>query len=128
MSMLTALAELADRRPRAIVGAAVVAAIVAAFFGASTPSRLTSSDDDFQDSRSESFRTLAVLSRATDVLPGPSLIVVGSPREAASAAARLRSAPQVALVRGQAAVSRDRRLVLVAAWFRSDRSPRLDAL
>jgi RND superfamily putative drug exporter len=128
MSMLTALADLADRRPRAIVGAAVVAAIVAAFFGASTPSRLTSSDDDFQDRRSESFRTLAVLSRATDVLPGPSLIVVGSPREAATAAARLRSAPQVALVRGQAAVSRDRRLVLVAAWFRSDRSPRLDAL
>jgi len=119
MSMLVALANLAHRRPRAIVGAAVLVAVAAAFFGASTPSRLQSSANDFQDQSSESFRTLQLLSRATGVLPGPSLIVVAPPRQAAVAAARLSSQPYVALVRPKAAVSRDGRLVLVTAWFKS---------
>jgi hypothetical protein len=78
MSMLVALANLAYRRPRAILGAALLIAVVAAAFGASTPSRLRSSDNDFQDSSSQSFRTLQLLSRATGVLPGPSLVVVAT--------------------------------------------------
>ena len=119
MSMLVALANLAYRRPRAILGAALLIAVVAAAFGASTPSRLRSSDNDFQDSSSQSFRTLQMLSRATGVLPGPSLVVVGTPRQAAVAAARLKAQPYVALVRPRAAVSRDGRLVLVTAWFKS---------
>ncbi len=119
MPMLAALADLSHRRPRAIVAAAVVAAVAAAAFGASTPSRLKSSDNDFQDASSESFRTLQLLSRATGVLPGPSLIVVATPRQAVVAAARLKAQPYVALVRPRAAVSRDGKLVLVTAWFKS---------
>jgi uncharacterized membrane protein YdfJ with MMPL/SSD domain len=119
MPMLAALANLSDRRPRAIVGGAVFVLVVAAAFGASTPSRLQSSDNDFQDRSSESFRTLQLLSHASGVLPGPSLLVVGTPGQAAVAARRLRAQPFVALVRPRAAVSRDRRLVLVAAWFKS---------
>jgi RND superfamily putative drug exporter len=117
--MLVALAHLAHRRPRAIVGAAVLVAVAAALFGASTPSRLQSSDSDFQDRSTESFRTLQLLSRATGVLPGPSLIVLAPPRQAAVAAARLKAQPYVALVKPRAAVSRDRKLVLVTAWFKS---------
>src|SRR4051794_3649891 len=117
--MLTALADLAYRRPRAIVTIALVAALAAAYFGASTPTRLESSDNDFQNGGSQSFRTLELLSRATHVLPGPSLLVVAPPREAAVAAARLRRTPSAARVAPRAAVSRDGKLVLVAGWFRS---------
>jgi uncharacterized membrane protein YdfJ with MMPL/SSD domain len=119
MPMLAALADLAYRRPRAVVAVAVLAVIAAAAFGVSTPSRLQSSDNDFQDGGSESFRTLQLLSRETGVLPGPSLVVVATPRDAAVAAARLRAQPYVAVVRPRAAVSRDGRLVLVTAWFKS---------
>jgi uncharacterized membrane protein YdfJ with MMPL/SSD domain len=119
MSMLGALADLAYRRPRAIAASAVALALVGAAFGGSTPSRLQSSDSDFQDRGSESFRTLQLLSRASGVLPGPSLIVIAPPRQAAIAAARLREQPYVAIVRPRAAVSRDGRLVLVTAWFES---------
>jgi uncharacterized membrane protein YdfJ with MMPL/SSD domain len=119
MPMLAALANLAHRRPRTLVGAALVAVVVAAAFGASTPSRLQSSDNDFQDASSESFRTLQLLSRATGVLPGPSLVVVATPRQAGAAAARLKAQPFVARVQPRAAASRDGRLVLVAAWFKS---------
>ena len=55
--MLVALADLAYRRPRALLATAFGIAVVAAVFGASTPSRLSSSDDDFQDRSTESFRT-----------------------------------------------------------------------
>src|SRR6478672_5733350 len=117
--MFAALAHLASRRPRALLGAAAVVAVAAALFGASTPSRLQSSDTDFQDRSTQSFRTLQLLSRATGVLPGPSLVVIGSPRQAAVAAARLRAEPYIALVRPRTAVSRDGKLVLVTAWFKS---------
>ncbi|NUR75592.1 MAG: MMPL family transporter [Thermoleophilia bacterium] len=119
MPMLAALADLAHRRSRAIAVGALAIALAAAWFGASTPSRLESSDNDFQDSSSESFRTLDLLSRATHVLPGPSLVVVAPPREARAAAAQLRRDPAVARLQAPAAVSRDGRLVLVAAWFRT---------
>ena len=119
MWMLGALANLAHRRPRAILGGALLVAIAAALFGASTPSRLHSSDTDFQDTGTESFRTLRLLSRASGVLPGPSLIVIAPPRQAAVAAARLQARPYVAIVRPRAAVSRDGKLVLVTALFKS---------
>jgi RND superfamily putative drug exporter len=119
MPMLAALANLAFRRPRALVGAAVLVLVAAATFGASTPSRLQSSDNDFQDRSSESFRTLQLLSRASGVLPGPSLVVVATPGQAAVAAARLKKQPYVARVQPRAAVSRNGRLVLVTAWFKS---------
>jgi len=117
--MLAALADLVYRRPRAIATAALALGIVAAVLGASTPSHLTSSDNDFQDSGTESFRTLDLLSRASGVEPGPSVIVVGSPSAAARAAALLRREPGIVRVQPRAAVSRDRRHVLVAAWFDS---------
>ncbi|MFL5952949.1 MAG: MMPL family transporter [Gaiellaceae bacterium] len=118
--MLVALADAVYRRPRAIAGAALVLGVVAALVGASTPSRLASSDNDFQDSGTESFRTLDVLSRASGVLPGPSLVVVATPRQAARAVAMLRRDPAIARVDPRAALSRDGRLVLVTASFDSN--------
>ena len=115
--MLAALADLLYARRRSVVGAALAVGIVAALLGASTPSRLTSSDNDFQDSSTQSFRTFDLLARASGVQPGPSLIVVGSPGEAARAAALLRREPAIARVDPRAAVSGDARHVLVAAWF-----------
>jgi RND superfamily putative drug exporter len=115
--MLAALADLVHRRPRAIVAAALALGVAAAIFGASTPSRLTSSDNDFQDSSTQSFRTFDELSRASGVMPGPSLIVVATPRQAAQDVALLRREPAIARIDPRAAVSRDGRHVLVAAWF-----------
>ena len=58
--------------------------------------------------RSESFRTLQLLSRATGVLPGPSLLVVATPSQAVAAAARLRTQSVVAASQPRAAVSTGR--------------------
>ena len=97
--MLRHLAELAYRRPRALLGAAVVVLIVAASFGISTPKHLSSSDNDFQDKRSESYRVEQLVTRATGVVPGPAIsTVVTSEAEARTAADRLRADPAVALV------------------------------
>jgi len=120
--MLVALADLAYRRPRALLATAFGIAVVAAVFGASTPSRLSSSDDDFQDRSTESFRTFDELSRTGGVVPGPSLIVVATPRQALRAAAILRHTPGIANVDPVAARARDRRHVLVAATF-TERGP-----
>ena len=120
--MLVALADLAYRRPRAVIAAALGIAIVAALFGASTPSRLTSSDDDFQDRGTESFRTFDRLSRASGEVPGPSLIDIATPAQATRAAAILRRTPGIARTDPRAAVSLDRKRLLVAATF-DDRGP-----
>ena len=122
--MLSALANLSYRRARTIVAIAAGLAIAAALFGASTPKRLTSSDNDFQDRSSQSFRTLAELSRASGVVPGPSILVVGSPSDARVATARLRQEPTIALVAPRAAVGAGGRLVLVAAWFKTTATTR----
>ena len=57
-----------------------------AFFGASTPRRLESSDNDFQNGGSESFRTLDLLRahghRATQIgqiVPGEGAVRLGPP-------------------------------------------------
>jgi len=81
--VLSRLARLAARRPRAILGGAFVAFVVAAAFGLSAPKHLTASDDDYQDKRSESFRTFQLIAQRTGVEPGPSIVVVGHAREAA---------------------------------------------
>jgi uncharacterized membrane protein YdfJ with MMPL/SSD domain len=122
--VLSALANLAQRRPRAILITAACLAVAAALFGASTPRRLTSSDNDFQDASSQSFRTLDLLSRASGVVPGPSILVVGTPSEARVAAARLRREPTIALVEPHVATGRGGRLVLVAAWFKTTATTR----
>ena len=114
-----ALADLAARRPRAILAVAVALAIVAAFFGWSAASHLSSSDNDFQDPSSESFRTLQLLSSSAGVVPGPSVLVVATPAQAAVAASRLRREPSIAVVQPRAAVSPDGRFVLVTASFRA---------
>ena len=90
---------------------------VAAFFGTSAARHLSSSDNDFQDPSSESFRTLQLLSSSAGVVPGPSVLVVGTPAQAAVAAARLRREPSIAVVQPRAAVSPDGRFVLVTASF-----------
>jgi putative drug exporter of the RND superfamily len=115
--MFRALADLTARRPRAILAVAFVVGVAAAFFGASAARHLSSSDDDFQDRSSESFRTLQLLSRSAGTVPGPSVLVVAPPAQAAVAAARLRLEPSIAVVQPRAAVSPDGRFVLVTASF-----------
>lgn len=115
--MFRALADLAARRPRTILALSVAVAAVAAVFGTSAARHLSSSDDDFQDPSSESFRTLQLLSSAAGIVPGPSVLVVASPAQAAVAAAELRREPSIAVVQPRAAVSADGRFVLVTASF-----------
>jgi uncharacterized membrane protein YdfJ with MMPL/SSD domain len=117
--MLSALADVTAKRPWAILVTGLVVVVVAAAFGVSTPRHLSSSDDDFQDPSSESFRTLQLLSRSAGVVPGPSVLVVASRSEAAVAAAHLRREPAIAALEPRAAVSPDGRFVLVTASFRS---------
>jgi uncharacterized membrane protein YdfJ with MMPL/SSD domain len=126
--MLVALADLAYRRPRTIALAALCVGIAAALLGASTPSRLSSSDNDFEDRGSQGFRVFDELQRASGELPGPSLIVVADPRRATRAAAILRRARGVAAVDPRAAVSRDRKHVLVAATFTAAGPPSVERL
>jgi uncharacterized membrane protein YdfJ with MMPL/SSD domain len=111
------LADLASRRPWAMVTVALALATVAAIFGASTPGRLSSSDDDFQDPASESFRTLRTINRVAGVDPGPSVFVVVRAADAGRTARLLRAERQVAIVQPRAEVSSDGRFVLVTASF-----------
>src|SRR5689334_23681757 len=96
--MLALLADLAWRRPRRILVAAVVLAIAAGAFGASTPSHLSASDNDYQDKGSESYRTFQLLSHRTGVIPGPSVVIIASRADAGRATAVLRRDPAVAVV------------------------------
>jgi RND superfamily putative drug exporter len=98
-AMFSLLADLAWRRPRRVLVAAVVLAVAAGAFGASTPSRLSASDNDYQDKGSESYRTFQLLSQRTGVIPGPSIVVIASRAKAGRAAAVLRRDPAVAVVR-----------------------------
>ena len=115
--MFRALADLTARRPRTILAVAVVVALIAAFFGASAARHLSSSDDDFQNPSSESFRTLQLLSRSSGTVPGPSILVVATPAQAAVTVARLRREPSIAVVQPRAAISPDGQFVLVTASF-----------
>jgi RND superfamily putative drug exporter len=113
-AMFALLADLAWRRPRRVLVAAIVLAIAAGAFGASTPSRLSASDNDYQDKGSESYRTFQLLSQRTGVIPGPSIVVIASRRDAAEAVSVLRRDPAVAAVRragrgGSVVVSADLR-------------------
>ena len=120
--MLRFLAELAYRRPRALLGAAVAVFVVAAAFGISTPKHLSSSDNDFQDKRSESYRAEQLVTQATGVTPGPAIsAVVTSPAQAAVAAARLRADPAVARVVERR--SPDGKIVVVDAALRAGAKP-----
>jgi uncharacterized membrane protein YdfJ with MMPL/SSD domain len=116
VSMLRLLAELAFRRPRTILGAALAVALVAAAFGASTPSHLSSSDNDFQDKSSQSYRTAHFVARATGVVPGPSIVTVVAPADATRATALMRRDPAIAFV--DADRSRDGQVVLVGGFLR----------
>jgi RND superfamily putative drug exporter len=118
--MLRALADLVLRRPRAVLVVAAVVTVVAAALGASTPAHLRSSDTDFQNTRSESFRTLQLLERTSGAEPGPSILVVATPAQAARAAAALRREPLLREVDPRAAVSADGSYVLVTASFAAD--------
>ncbi len=115
--MFRALADLAARRARTVLVTAAVLGVATAFFGASAAGHLSSSDNDFQDSSSESYRTLQQLSSLGGIVPGPSILVVATPAQAAEAAARLRREPAIAVVQPRAAVSPDGRYVLVTASF-----------
>ena len=96
--MLRSLADLAHRRPRAILLAALAVAIIGAAFGSAAPTHLSSSDNDFQDKSSESWRTQQLLSRATGVVPGPSIVVVAPAAAVRGDVQRLRDDPSIALV------------------------------
>src|SRR5690348_18495287 len=98
-AMFSVLADLAWRRPRRILGVAVVLAVAAGAFGASTPSLLSASDNDYQDKGSESYRTFQLLSQRTGVIPGPSIVIVARPADAGRAVTLLRRDPAVAVVR-----------------------------
>src|SRR5690348_14666575 len=97
-AMFSVLADLAWRRPRRILGVAVVLAVAAGAFGASTPSHLSASDNDYQDKGSESYRTFQLLSQRTGVLPGPSIVIIASAADAGRALSVLRHDPAVAVV------------------------------
>ena len=112
--MFALLADLAWRRPRRILVAVVVLAVAAGAFGASTPSHLSASDNDYQDKGSESYRTFQLLSRRTGVIPGPSIVIIASRAEAGRVASLLRHDPAVAAVRRQDRV----RSVVLAAYLR----------
>src|SRR5690242_11199860 len=100
-AMFSVLADLAWRRPRRILGVAVVLAVAAGAFGASTPSHLSASDNDYQDKGSESYRTFQLLSRRTRVIPGPSIVIVASRADASRPASLLREDPPVPVVKRQ---------------------------
>jgi RND superfamily putative drug exporter len=109
------LADLAWRRPRRILVAAVVLAVAAGVFGAGTPSHLSASDNDYQDKGSESYRTFQLLSQRTGVIPGPSIVIIASRGEAGRAVSLVRRDPAVAVVhRGRARGGK----VVVAAYLR----------
>jgi uncharacterized membrane protein YdfJ with MMPL/SSD domain len=114
--MFRALADLAARRPRTILAVAAGLAVASVFFGASTARHLSSSDNDFQDPSSQSFRTLQLLSRSAGIIPGPSILVVARPAQAAIAVTKLRREPAIAVVNPRAAASSDG-FVLVTASF-----------
>ena len=118
--MFDLLADLAWRRPRRILTAAVALAVAAGAFGASTPSHLSASDNDYQDKGSESYRTFQLLSQRTGVIPGPSIVIVAPRVEAGRAATVLRHDPAVAVVRRrqQGAGS-----VVLAAYLKDGSSP-----
>jgi RND superfamily putative drug exporter len=97
--MFAPLANLAWRHPRRILAVAALLAVAAAAFGASTPSHLSASDNDYQDKGSESYRTFQLLSRRTGVIPGPSIVVIAPAAKAAATVSLLRHDPAVAVVR-----------------------------
>jgi uncharacterized membrane protein YdfJ with MMPL/SSD domain len=115
-AMLALLADLAWRRPRRILLAAVVVAVAAGAFGASTPSRLSASDNDYQDRGSESYRTFQLLSQRTGVIPGPSIVIIASRIDAARASSVLRHDPAVAVVHRRPSRSGS---VVIAAYLRN---------
>src|SRR3954470_14317556 len=114
--MLRLLAEAAIRRPRSILGAALAVTVVAAGFGATTPKHLSSSDNDFQDRRSQSYRVEQLLTRQTNVVPGPSVVTVVSPNAVSRAAAAMRRDPAIALVTTKR--SPDGAIVVVSGFLR----------
>ena len=85
-------------------------------FGASTPSRLSASDNDYQDKGSESYRTFQLLSQRTGVLPGPSIVVVASAADARAAVTLLRRDPAIAEVRREPPRAGS---VVIAAYLRN---------
>ena len=95
--------------------AAVVLAVVAGAFGASAPSRLSASDNDYQDKGSESYRTFQLLSQRTGVIPGPSIVIIAPRSEADRAASVLRGDPAVAVVHRRSQRSGS---VVIAAYFK----------
>src|SRR5690348_2375551 len=115
-AMFSVLADLAWRRPRRILGVAVVLAVAAGAFGASTPSRLSASDNDYQDKGSESYRTFQLLSRRTGVIPGPSIVIIASPGEVPRAVTVLRRDPAVAVVKRRSVRAGS---VVIAAYLRN---------
>jgi RND superfamily putative drug exporter len=98
-AVFAALAQLAYSRPWAILVSALLVAIVGGALGASTPTHLSSSDDDFQDKSSQSWQALQLISHRTGVVPGPSIVVVAPAGGVRSDVATLRADPSIALVR-----------------------------
>jgi len=114
--MLALLADLAWRRPRRILLAAVAVAVAAGAFGASTPSRLSASDNDYQDKGSESYRTFQLLSQRTGVIPGPSIVIIAQGADARRTVSLLHHDPAVAVVhRGRPRAGS----VVIAAYLRN---------
>jgi RND superfamily putative drug exporter len=119
--MLLALAGIVVRAPHRVLAGAVVLAVVAAVFGSSTPGRLSSSDDDFQNPSSESFRTSRVLGEAEGHVSTPGLVVLAPAHgPVRRVVAELRRDPSLARVVPEAGVSRDGKLVATAAYFLPD--------
>jgi RND superfamily putative drug exporter len=118
--MFRALADLADRRPRRTVIAAVVLAVLAAALGGSVADRLGPYDAD--DPASESYRAGQLLERS-GANPTVDVVALTDRAQAERIAAELRRDPDIGRVTsprqgGPGFVSRDRTRAYVTASFR----------
>jgi uncharacterized membrane protein YdfJ with MMPL/SSD domain len=121
-----ALADLAIRRPKAVLAGALVLAALAAGFGLQTPGLLGRASNDFVAKGSESLRAEAAVERAAGLSASPQLLVlVRSPTAArlALVSGIVRSEPVFPRL-ATPLRSRDGREALVAAYARAGMSQR----
>jgi putative drug exporter of the RND superfamily len=120
--MLEQLGDVIARRPRRILAAVAVAALVSAVVGASVPNRLLDSTTSFEDPSSAGVQARHLFERASGIDSAPDVVLLvrnATPARMARARALLAADPAVAIVTPPVR-SRDGRSAYVAATFRAD--------
>jgi uncharacterized membrane protein YdfJ with MMPL/SSD domain len=123
---MKALAEIPVRRPRTLLAAVAVIALIAAAFGWQTPHLLGRASNDFVAKGSESLRAQAAIERASGVSASPQLLVLvhdPTARRIARVDALIRVEPLFPVVRPPL-LSRDGHEAIVAAFARAGVSQR----